>query len=206
MLRSAFFTRGIPSEKALQDNPSITQLFRESNDVLKICFTQGWLQAELSGEEPWDLQDRRPKTSLLASWASPFPLLRFPSVKDLCLAVIREFKSQIGSRRASSPLEANYKGEFYKACYTLLGDIYLSSEWSRKEKTGRVDFMVKSQRWQRWAVECVRDGNRLDEHIARFEKGGRYFPWVFSGEVQEHIILDFRKTLPLRVRGMHCRF
>ena len=132
-------------------------------------------------------------------------------MKDLCLAVIREFKSRglkldeqrLGPGALTRPLEANYKDEFYRACYTLLGDIYLSSEWSGKEKTGRVDFIVKSQRW---AIECVRDGDRLDEDIARFEEDGRYFPWVSSGEVQEYIILDFRKTLPSRVRGMHCRF
>jgi hypothetical protein len=99
--------------------------------------------------------------------------------------VIREFKSRglkldeqrLGPGALPQPLEANYKDEFYRACYTLLGDIYLSSEWSGKEKTGRVDFMVKSRRW---AIECVKDGNRLDD----ISPGGRYFPWVFSGEVQ----------------------
>jgi hypothetical protein len=98
------------------------------------------------------LNSSRCLESLLASWASPFPLHRFPPAKDLCFAVIREFKSRglkldeqrLGPGALSRPLEANYKDEFYRACYTLLGDIYLLSEWSGKEKTGRVDFIVKS--------------------------------------------------------------
>jgi hypothetical protein len=66
--------------------------------------------------------------------------------------VIREFKpgglksdgQGLGPGALPRPLEAQYQDEFYRACYTLLGNIYLSSEWSGKEKTGRVDFLVKS--------------------------------------------------------------
>src|SRR5438876_11845424 len=85
----------------------------------------------------------------------------------------------------------NIQDEFYRACYVLLGNIYLSSEWSGKEKSSRVDFLVKSQRW---AIECVGDGNKLEEHISRFEVGGRYRRWIDSGEIQEYILLDFRKS------------
>jgi len=96
-------------------------------------------------------------------------------------------------------VEAQYQDEFYRACYSLLGNIYLSSEWSGKEKSGRVDFLLKSQRW---AIECVRDGNRLEEHISRFKVGGKYHRWIDSGEIQEYILLDFRQSLPWKIKGI----
>jgi hypothetical protein len=96
-------------------------------------------------------------------------------------------------------MEAQYQDEFYRACYVLLGNIHLSSEWSGEEKSGRVDFLVKSQKW---AIECVRDGDKLEEHISRFQGGGRYRRWIDSGGIEEYILLDFRKSQPRKIRGM----
>ena len=121
--------------------------------------------------------------------------------------MIREFKStglksngqRLGSGALPRPMEAQYQDEFYRACYVLLGNIHLSSEWSGKEKSGRVDFLVKSQKW---AIECVRDGDKLEENISRFQGGGRYRRRIDSGEVEEYILLDFRKSQPRKIRGM----
>ena len=74
--------------------------------------------------------------------APPFPSDRYPSVKDLCLAVIGKFRSSalkseergLGPGAQPRPVEAQYQDEFYRACYALLANIYLSSEWSGKEK------------------------------------------------------------------------
>jgi len=67
------FNRGIPPAYILQDNPNIAQFLRkvlafnqsddewQSDPALEICYRQGWLQAELSGDEPQDLLDPRPK-------------------------------------------------------------------------------------------------------------------------------------------------
>lgn len=120
--------------------------------------------------------------------------------------MIREFKSdglksdgqRLGPGALPRPVEAQYQDEFYRACYALLGHIYLSSEWSGEEKSGRVDFLVKSQKW---AIECVRDGDRLEEHISRFQVGGRYHGWINSGDIKEYILLDFRKSKPQKRRG-----
>jgi len=60
-----------------------------------------------------------------------------------------------------------------------------------------VDFQVKSVKW---AIECVREGDKLEEHIAKFEAGGRYYKWIISGEIQEYILLDFRKSKPKKAR------
>jgi hypothetical protein len=57
--------------------------------------------------------------------------------------------------------------------------------------SSHMNFLVKSQKW---AIKCIRDGNRLEEHISKFEQGGRYHKWIASGEIQEYILLDFRKS------------
>jgi len=95
-------------------------------------------------------------------------------------------------------MEAQYQDELYRACYIALDDIYLTSEWSGKSLGGQVDFQIKSVKW---AIECVREGDRIKDHIARFQSGGRYHKWMTSGEIEEYIILDFRKSKPQKARG-----
>jgi hypothetical protein len=143
----------------------------------------------------------------LSNSVPPFPASEFPSVKDLCFAAIRKFTStglkpdrqRLGPGAQPRPLEAQYQDEFYRACYDLLGTVYLSSEWTGKETTGRVDFRVKEMGW---VIECGREGQKLKEHIARFAEGGRYAKWIQSGEVRDHILLDFRTSMPCETRGM----
>jgi hypothetical protein len=67
--------------------------------------------------------------------APPFPLDRFPSVKDLCFATIRKFRpiglksdrQDLSAGAQLRPVETQYQDEFYRAYYTLLNHIYLSS-------------------------------------------------------------------------------
>lgn len=35
----------------------------------------------------------------------------------------------------------------------------------------------------KWGIECVREGCKLQEHIDRFREGGRYYPWIASGQM-----------------------
>jgi hypothetical protein len=52
---------------------------------------------------------------------------------------------------------------------------------------GDVDFQIK----------CVREGDRLEEQIARFQPGGRYHKWIIFGEIQEYGFSDIaRKARP----------
>ena len=146
--------------------------------------------------------------SLLRNIAPPFPLHRFSSVEALSFATVRRFsrvsllsaRKGLGAGLIAPPLEAQYQDEFYRACYEVLDNyVYLTSELSGQLSGGRVDFQIKSIGW---AIECVRDGDRLDDHVERFLPGGKYHSWMKSGEIQQHILLDFRKSKPKRVRGM----
>lgn len=101
---------------------------------------------------------------------------------------------------ASPPVEARYQAEFYRACVELLGNLHTLPEWSGKERTGRVDFAIPSQGW---VVECVREGSQLNEHIERFVGTGKYTPWLKTGQVQEFIMLDFRRKIPSKARGKY---
>ena len=140
-----------------------------------------------------------------AEWAlckttPPFPEHLFSSVKELSFAAVAEFspialrsRGEFGAGALERLVKAQYQDEFYRACYTVLKSLYLTSEWSGKNSRGRVDFQIRSQKW---AIECVREGSKLDEHIARFWKGGEYHKWIRSGEIKDYIILDFQMSMP----------
>ncbi|KAN0084838.1 hypothetical protein V8E54_001305 [Elaphomyces granulatus] len=187
--------------------------------ALDACFKNGWLQAESTeftaeGDESGIVKTvyvfasnmhRRYAEYLLVSKA-PFPSHMIPSVKDPCFAAIRKFNpTRLRSREQGvsagakwRPVEAQYQDELYRACYVLLDkNLYLSSEWAGSTTGGRVDFLVTSMGW---AIECIREGDRLEEHIARFQEGGRYYQWIQSKKIQDYIMLDFRKSPPRKSR------
>ena len=205
----------------------------KTNTALGDCYHNGWLQAELVPEDrtvyifPTKIHQwykfsiihshyRKLKLSLryaerlLCSTAGPFPRNKFPSLKGLCFAAVREFsyvslssvERGIGSGAINRPLEAQYQDEFYRACHSEL-NVYLTSEWSGSSLVGRIDFRIKEMKW---VIECVREGDRIDEHIARFQQGGTYYKWIASGEVEDYIILDFRTSKPQKARGMVISF
>ena len=145
---------------------------------------------------------------LIQGLAPEFPSEKYHSVKDLCIDVLRKFSRNslisagrgIGAGAVSRPVEALYRNEFYRACAVLLGDVYLTPEWGGQSLGGVVDFQIKAKKW---AIECVRDGDQLTDHIERFQEEGIYYKWITSGEIQEYIILDFRKgAIPRKSRGM----
>jgi len=135
----------------------------------------------------------------------PFPTNRFGSIKDLCFAAVGEFsrvslssvERGLGPGAVNRPLEAQYQDEFYRVCHSEF-NVYLTSEWSGSSLVGRIDFHVKDVKW---VIECVRDGDKIDEHIERFQQGGRYYKWIMSGEIKDYIILDFRTSKPRKARS-----
>lgn len=137
----------------------------------------------------------------------PFPLHLFPAIEDLNFSAIREFKpaalrvEQRGSAftQATRPLEATFQNEFYRACYELLGKRYIFPPMDRGNEGRSRGF--SGQRDSLGYRNTSGWGQNLDEHVARFESGGRYFPWLQTQEIQEYIILDFRRSHPPKKPG-----
>lgn len=107
-------------------------------------------------------------------------------------------KPNLSAAAVSRPLETSYRDEFYASCYRLLGNSYLTPESTGPNVSAWVDFRVKNQGR---VIECMRDGSKLNEHIARFKPDGRYYPWILSGEVREYILLDFHTSVPCKARS-----
>lgn len=103
---------------------------------------------------------------LLSTELPPFPVDHFSTLHDLFIACVREFKPSALREIDRSSLEAQYQDELYRACYEVLGhQLYLRSEWTRKKIGSRVDFVVRTMNW---AIECLRDGKGIDDHVTRF--------------------------------------
>ena len=135
---------------------------------------------------------------MLSTKLPPFPVDRFSTLHGLFTACVRAFKPCALREINRNPL-AQYQDELYRACYEVLGHrLYLRSDWTGKKIGGRVDFVVRQMHW---AMECVRDGQGIEEHVARFHPGGRYYKWLQTGEIRDFVILDFRKTRPRKKRG-----
>jgi hypothetical protein len=137
----------------------------------------------------------------------PFPEKQYPTVQKLCMESIKRFNplvlrssvQKLGAGAELRPLEAVFQDELYRSSFSLLGHIYLSSEWTGRDKNGRIDFIVQKMKW---GIECVRNGCKLQEHINRFLPSGRYYPWIASGQITEFILLDFRQSIPKKPMGM----
>ena len=58
------------------------------------------------------------------------------------------------------------------------------------------DFFIRERRW---AIECIRDGNQVKEHLGRFRTGGTYCGLL----MHDRVIIDFRKkSKPIKPRGI----
>jgi hypothetical protein len=98
------------------------------------------------------------------------------------------------------PRKQNIHTSFLVLAITILGqNLFLTPEWRGSSSNGQVDFYIKSVKW---AIECVREGDRLDQHIARFQPGGLYYPSIATEEILDYILLDFRTSKPNKNRGM----
>jgi len=219
------FRRSLPTIEGLQRNPDLTRLLKgiiasgqsgdalEFNTALDHCYKKEWLQPELLANQkrvyifPSKLHERYAKI-LLSSTLPEFPRHRFSSVRQLCFEAISKFSPTLlsptqPSLRAGAvvPLiEAEYTHELSRACYYMLGqNLFLTPEWRGSSSNGQVDFYIKSVKW---AIECVREGDRLEQHIARFQPGGLYHPWIATEEILDYILLDFRTSKPSKKRGM----
>ncbi|KAF7181039.1 hypothetical protein CNMCM7691_000168 [Aspergillus felis] len=101
----------------------------------------------------------------------------------------------LSSGAQPKPIEAQYQDEFYRCFNKIAGrGVPVCTEWSRTTD-GRVDFWVPGQKW---AVEIVREQDRINEHIRRFHKDGQYYRWREDGMIQDWIIVNCTTSPPTR--------
>lgn len=106
---------------------------------------------------------------------------------------------QVGAAHIQRTPEAQYGDEFYRACMDHTeGSVMALSEFGTKE--GRIDFYLPSRRW---GIEILRDGKEIQDHNNRFISGA-YSKWVVGGEMEDHILLDFRQNIPHAKRPGKC--
>ncbi|CAG8704239.1 12698_t:CDS:1, partial [Racocetra fulgida] len=89
-------------------------------------------------------------------------------------------------------LERVWQMEFYRASMQVLpADIYASVDVGAVfVSEGYLDFYVNDQR--NWAIELLRDGDKLQEHQQRFQKDGRYASILKYAK--EWAIIDIRNS------------
>jgi len=58
-----------------------------------------------------------------------------------------------------------------------------------------VDFYIPEKKW---AIELLRNHDKVDEHISRFKEGGKYHPWLKENMVKDWIIIDCATSLPTK--------
>ncbi|KAJ6510389.1 hypothetical protein C8R45DRAFT_963930 [Mycena sanguinolenta] len=112
---------------------------------------------------------------------------------------------------ASFP-EAPWLNEFRKGVSTVTGGrgVWLSPEFGTGKATGRIDFFVAGSK--KWGIELLREGDSLEDHLARFKPGGAYYGWIEGGTMQDYVVLNFgtdaqaRAPLPLHSHLCHITF
>lgn len=174
------------------------------------CYEMGWIHSEATDTDaaeivcvlPSKLHEKFIEYYLNLRDPKPFPLEKFPTLTELCDAVLRKFSPKnlllsLDGRLATSarprPPEAQFQDEWYRAFKSLLGpDVAISSEWSRYGD-GSIDFRIVGPAW---GIELLRDGNRLAEHCNRFSDKGAYHQCIKNGWIKDWIILDCRHSEP----------
>ena len=127
----------------------------------------------------------------------------FRNLRDLTLAILREFSSSnlrhsaqgkiLSSGAQPKSVETQYQDDFYRCFNKVAGrGVPVCTEWSRTTD-GRVDFWIPGQKW---AVEIVREQDRINEHIMRFHENGQYYPWRVDGMIQDWIIVNCTTSPP----------
>ncbi|KAF5859922.1 hypothetical protein ETB97_002236 [Aspergillus alliaceus] len=101
----------------------------------------------------------------------------------------------LSSGAQPKPIEAQYQVEFYRCFNKIAGrGVPVSTEWS-STTDGRVDFWIPGQKW---ALEIVREEDRINEHIMRFHENGQYYPWRVDDMIQDWIIINCTTSPPTR--------
>jgi hypothetical protein len=113
-------------------------------------------------------------------------------VRRVILAIdYSNMKETLGKSVANNiPLERSWQMEFCKAVQrsTTTGTVTSADVGQLFGSSGFIDFTLNSNS-NFWGVELLREAIKLDEHIKRFERGGRYEPIPFD----DFCVIDFRR-------------
>ncbi|KAF7361243.1 hypothetical protein MSAN_01156400 [Mycena sanguinolenta] len=87
--------------------------------------------------------------------------------------------------------EAQWLNEFRRGVSTVTGGrgVWLSPEFGTGKASGRIDFFVMGSK--KWGIQLLREGDSLEDHLARFEQGGAYYGWIEGGTMQDYVVLNF---------------
>ena len=229
---SSIFGRGLPRNEDIKKPPVARILTKvlitgsiiksraastEETTALEDCYHNGWLHADKPDVTPGSSSEETDEEifyvlpSGLHRWFVEWKLfkvamtpLAINNILELAIKVIGGFsptllstERRIGPGSIQRPPEAQYQDEFYRSCYEYSkGQLKTFPEFGTRR--GRVDFYIPSLKW---GVELVREGDQLEEHSSRFAKTGSYGQTL---PLVEHIIFDFRTTLPNRPHPSRC--
>ncbi|KAI8829749.1 hypothetical protein BJ741DRAFT_669245 [Chytriomyces cf. hyalinus JEL632] len=104
------------------------------------------------------------------------------TLDDLVYAIVssmdyEHIQASLGkTKKTGILLERAWQMEFYKASFQCTCDYVTSADVGGLfGTTGAIDFTVHSSDMQVfWGIELLREGIRLEEHVRRFDSGGRY--------------------------------
>lgn len=183
----------------------------EPSKEAEVCYKLGWLhRIQTLGEDGYNKDVYVLPSRLHEKWIEHYIGKRakslppkFQNLRDLTLTILSKFSSSnlrhsaqgktMSSGAQPKPVEAQYQDEFYRCFSKTAGrGVPVCTEWSRTAD-GRVDFWIPGRKW---AVEFVREHDRINDHIARFYKDGRYYPWQEEGMIQDWIIVNCTTSPP----------
>jgi hypothetical protein len=89
-----------------------------------------------------------------------------------------------------TPLERCYQMEWYRSAVSILpAGVYCSPDVGGIfGSEGYLDFWINSK--HRWGFELLRDGDRMKQHLARFQPDGMYADML--DEIKEWLVIDLR--------------
>lgn len=212
---TSIFIRGLPRVEGLQDRAvahifsnvlrqgSIRRADYEGGEywgALRGCFRNGWLHADKFNDPhgventfyafpsplhrlfvEWRLYDITPVTSFEPNSILPFVLRVIARFSPRSLSTPRRISDACIQR----PPEAQYQDEFYRSCHRVWNGLLTNlSEFGMAE--GRVDFYIPSKQW---AVEVLREGDRVKQHADRFSPEG---PYGKKLPLSDFVLLDCR--------------
>jgi hypothetical protein len=121
------------------------------------------------------------------------------SLEDLVYTIVssidyNHIQSSLGkTKKTGILLERAWQMEFYRTSVRCTCDFVTSADVGELfGSTGEIDFTIHSLDMKvLWGIELLREGTSLDDHVSRFEDGGRYE--IMCRKFTDSCVLDIRQ-------------